>query len=307
MFTSSPIPYQAVDLPLLRRKNISLVVKRLDKIHPEIQGNKWYKLKYNIEEAVKQRHRQVLTFGGAYSNHIHATAAAARHMGLDAIGVIRGEEIMPLNPTLSDAQAAGMKLHYLSRTAYRNKNSSEIINALKAMFGDFFLIPEGGTNALAIQGTKEILEEQDTNFDFICTSVGTGGTVAGLLATANSSQSVLGFSSLKGDFIQLDIEALLDEFNISPICQHEIITNYHFGGYGKHKPELIEFIHTFKRDTGIHLDPIYTGKMMFGLLDLVDKGKIPGGSQVLALHSGGLQGVRGFNLQHGTSLDPGDG
>ena len=307
MFTSSPIPYQAVDLPLLRRKNISLVVKRLDKIHPEIQGNKWFKLKYNIEEAVKQRHRQVLTFGGAYSNHIHATAAAARHMGLDAIGVIRGEEIMPLNPTLSDAQAAGMKLHYLSRTAYRNKNSSDIINALKAMFGDFFLIPEGGTNALAIQGTKEILEEQDTNFDFICTSVGTGGTVAGLLATANSSQSVLGFSSLKGDFIQLDIEALLDEFNISPICQHKIITNYHFGGYGKHTPELVEFMHTFKRDTGIPLDPIYTGKMMFGLLDLVDKGKIRGGSQVLALHSGGLQGVRGFNLQHGTSLDPGDG
>ena len=307
MFTTFPIPYQTVDLPELRRQSIRLVVKRLDKIHPEIQGNKWYKLKYNMEEALKQKHGRVLTFGGAYSNHIHATAAAAKQLQIKAIGVIRGEETLPLNPTLADAQAAGMKLHYLSRSAYRDKTSSDIIDALKMIYGEFYLIPEGGTNALAIQGTKEILEERDRRYDFICSSVGTGGTLAGLLATANTSQTVFGFSSLKGDFIHQEIRSLLDKFNITPVCQHQIITDYHFGGYGKHQPGLIEFIHDFKRRTDIPLDPIYTGKMMFGLLDLVDKGKVPKGSQILALHSGGLQGVRGFNLRNGTSLDEREG
>lgn len=307
MFTTFPIPYQTVDLPELREQNIRLVVKRLDKTHSEIQGNKWYKLKYNMEEALKQNHERVLTFGGAYSNHIHATAAAAKHLTLEAIGVIRGEEALPLNPTLADAQAAGMTLHYLSRSAYRKKDSPEIIADLRAAYGDFYLIPEGGTNALAIEGTKEILEEEDSTYDFICTSVGTGGTMAGLLATAHTAQVVLGFSSLKGDFMNHEIQLLLEKFNIDPTCGFQIINDYHFGGYGQHQPELVEFIHDFKRKTDIPLDPIYTGKMMFGLLDLIKKGKIPEGSQVLALHSGGLQGIRGFNLQHGTSLNEREG
>ena len=306
MPTTFPLPYQTVDLPELRRHNIHLVVKRLDKIHPVIAGNKWYKLKYNVEEASKQNHRLVLTFGGAYSNHIHATAAAAQLAGLSSIGIIRGEETLPLNPTLADAKAAGMILHYVSRTAYREKTSLEFTEDLRKIYGDFYQIPEGGTNALAVKGTKEILEERDAYFDFVCTSIGTGGTLAGLLATANNSQTVLGFSSLKGDFIHQEIQALLNKLNILQICQHQIITDYHFGGYGKHQPDLVEFIHDFKRRTDMPLDPIYTGKMMFGLFDLIKKDHIPEGSKVLALHTGGLQGIRGFNLRNGTNLEEGN-
>jgi len=301
-----PIPYQTVDLPELRRQNIRLVVKRLDKIHPEIQGNKWYKLKYNLEEALQQGYHRVLTFGGAYSNHIHATAAAAKQVGLEAIAVIRGEENLPLNPTLMDAQAAGMKLHYVSRTAYREKTSPEFIESLRNTYGNFYLIPEGGTNALAVEGTKEILEGGDFDFDLITTAIGTGGTMAGLLASAGLAQTILGFSTLKGNFMNHQIQLLLEKLEINPICKYQIINDYHFGGYGKHKAELVEFINDFNHQTGIPLDPLYTGKMMFGLLDMIEKEMIPEGSRILTLHTGGLQGIRGFNLRNGTALEEGN-
>jgi 1-aminocyclopropane-1-carboxylate deaminase len=307
LLSSFATHYDVIDLPELKQRIIQLTIKRLDQKHPEIQGNKWYKLKYNLEEAKKQKHQRLLTFGGAYSNHLFATAAAAKQAGMTSIGIIRGEETLPLNPTLAGATAAGMKLHYLSRSAYREKTSPEFINELKAAYGDFYLIPEGGTNALAIEGTKEILEEQDLGFDFICTSVGTGGTMAGLLASASPSQKVLGFSSLKGDFMAKEIQLLLDKFAIDPACNHQIINAYHFGGYGKYKPELIDFIHNFKQKTGIPLDPIYTGKMMFGIWDMIKREMIPEGSQILALHTGGLQGIRGFNLRNGTDLEEGNG
>lgn len=307
MLPSFPTPYQTIELPDTNAYGVQLTVKRLDKKHPEISGNKWYKLKYNIEEAVTLGHGQILTFGGAYSNHIYATAAAAKEAGLSSIGIIRGEEILPLNPTLSRAAALGMKLDYISRTAYREKTSPERIHELSKTHGDFYLIPEGGTNALAIKGTREILEESDSHFDFICTSIGTGGTVAGLLASAKKSQKVLGFSCLKGDFMEKEVQLLLEKYDIDPVCSYRILRDYHFGGYGKSKPELIEFIHYFKRTTGIPLDPIYTGKMMFGLVDMIKKKMIPEGSQILVLHTGGLQGIRGFNLQHGIDLQESDG
>lgn len=297
-----PLPYQVIELPQLRKKHIRLTIKRLDLIHPEIQGNKWFKLKYNIEKAVQQGHTRILTFGGAFSNHIHATALAARQAGLDAVGVIRGEETLPLNPTLADAEAAGMVLHYISRSAYREKHAYKMTIYLKETFGDFYLIPEGGTNELAISGTKEILEGGDFDFDFVCTSVGTGGTLAGLLAAAHPAQHVLGFSSLKGAFIDREIQHLLEQFSIRPVCAYELIKDYHFGGYGKVTAELINFIHHFYSDTGIPLDPIYTGKMMFGMMQMADGNKIPAGSRILALHTGGLQGIRGFNMRHGANL-----
>lgn len=305
MLPSFPVTYQTIDLPELRNRHIELTVKRLDQKHPEISGNKWYKLKYNIEEAIRQGHRQLLTFGGAYSNHIQATAAAAKLVGLQAIGVIRGEETLPLNPTLAYAQTSGMKLHYLSRTEYQEKGSPVILNNLREAFGNFYLIPEGGTNALAIQGTQEILEETDFGYDLVCTSIGTGGTIAGLLATARTPQKVLGFSSLKGDFIHKEIRHLLEAFSIDPVCTYEIINGYHFGGYGKFKPELIQFIQNFTRETGIPLDPIYTGKMMFGLVDMLRRGKFSDGSKILVLHTGGLQGIKGFNLRHQMGLREG--
>jgi 1-aminocyclopropane-1-carboxylate deaminase len=297
-----PTPYQKIDLPELGSRNVQLTIKRLDQIHPEIQGNKWYKLKYNIEEAKNQGLQQLLTFGGAYSNHIYATALAAKQAGLASIGIIRGEETLPLNPTLDYASNAGMKLYYLSRSDYREKNSATILNRLREAFGDFYLVPEGGTNALAIEGTEEILESEDLDYDLICTSIGTGGTMAGLLASASPTQKVLGFSSLKGDFMDTEIQLLLQKYGIEPACSYQIIKTYHFGGYGKFKPELIQFILDFKKSAGIPLDPIYTGKMMFGLIDLIKKQIIPAGSRILALHTGGLQGIRGFNLRNGTNL-----
>jgi 1-aminocyclopropane-1-carboxylate deaminase len=195
-----------------------------------------------------------------------------------------------------------MKLEYLSRSNYRNKDSFLILEQLKAKFGEFYLLPEGGTNALAILGTQKILKEDDFEMDIICTSVGTGGTLAGILATAKASQKVMGFSSLKGDFIHQDILTLLKKYEIKPSCDYEILIQYHFGGYAKFNSELIQFIHSFKSSTGIILDPIYTGKMMYGLLNQIKNGNISEGSRILAIHSGGLQGIAGFNIRNGTKL-----
>ena len=302
MLPSLSIPNQQIHLPPLQEKNIQLFIKRLDLIHSDVSGNKWYKLKYNLAEAKRQGHTQLLTFGGAYSNHIYATAAGAQIAGLNAIGVIRGDDLLPRNPTLSFAQASGMKLEYLSRSDYRNKDSFLILEQLKAKFGEFYLLPEGGTNALAILGTQEILKEDDFEMDIICTSLGTGGTLAGILATAKASQKVMGFSSLNGDFIHQDIHNLLKKYGIKPSCAYEILIQYHFGGYARFNSELIQFIHSFKSSTGIILDPVYTGKMMYGLLNQIKNGSIPEGSRILAIHSGGLQGIAGFNIRNGTKL-----
>lgn len=302
MFPSFPPTYQTIDLPEIKEYGVQLTLKRLDKIHPEISGNKWYKLKYNIGEAVRLGHRQLLTFGGAYSNHIAATAAAAKLTGLKSIGIIRGEEHLPLNPSLDYARQAGMKLHYLSRSDYREKASPVILHRLREGFGDYYMIPEGGTNALAIKGAMEILQGEDFTYDLVCTSIGTGGTMAGLLASAKASQKIMGFSSLKGEFIHQEIKDLLQQYAIDRVCAYEVISEYHFGGYAKFRPDLIQFMGQFAKDKGIPLDPIYTGKLMFGLMDMLKNGRIPEGTKILALHTGGLQGIRGFNLRNGTQL-----
>lgn len=302
MLPYSSVTYQTIDLPEANQQGVQITFKRLDQNHPEISGNKWYKLKYNIKEAVRQKHDQLLTFGGAYSNHIQATAAAAKSAGLKAIGVIRGEETLPLNPTLEYSLHAGMHLHYLSRSEYRTKDSVGVLSQLQQIYGDFYSIPEGGTNALAIEGTKEILESRDSQYDIVCTSIGTGGTIAGILATALSSQKVMGFSSLKGDFIHRKIHHLLEQHAIQPVSSYEIIDRYHFNGYAKYNKHLLNFMHAFTEKSGIPLDPIYTGKMVFGLVDLLQKGSFPAGSNILVLHTGGLQGVKGFNQRHGTYL-----
>ncbi|KEO73095.1 1-aminocyclopropane-1-carboxylate deaminase/D-cysteine desulfhydrase [Anditalea andensis] len=300
MLEKPNISYTRVSAPVLERKNIQLIVKRLDLIHPLISGNKFFKLKYNMKSAQKAGYKQLLTFGGAYSNHIHAAAAAAKIDGLSIIGVIRGEKTLPLNPTLQMAQDSGMKIHYVSRSEYRNKAEPEFITQLQNLHGDFYLIPEGGTNSLAIEGTKEILQGEDFDADIITCSIGTGGTLAGIVTSAKEGQKIWGFSSLKGSFILKEFEGLLTKENLSPTADYEIFTNYHFGGYGKHKPELLSFIRDFYDNTGIPLDPIYTGKMMYGVFDKVDQ--IQEGTKILCLHTGGLQGITGFNSRYGTDL-----
>lgn len=302
MLQANPIALQILSYPLLEEKRVQLAVMRLDQVHSEVSGNKFFKLKYNLEEAKRLGKKTILTFGGAFSNHIYATASAAQLTGFQSIGIIRGEDADSKNPTLAHAQKMGMQLYFVDRESYRRKNSPEFLEDLKAQFGDFYLIPEGGTNDLAIQGTQEILKDVPSDFSHICVCIGTGGTFAGLASSLKSHQKLLGFSSLKGEFIHQEIAKLLESNQIHPAGSYEIKTDYHFGGYGKHKLALIEFMGWFYKEFKIPLDPIYTGKMMFGTWDLIEKDYFISGSKVLVIHSGGLQGNAGFAIQTGINL-----
>ena len=281
--------------PLFEEKGVELWMKREDLNHPVVSGNKWRKLKYNLIEAKKQGHKNLLTFGGAYSNHIYAVAGAGKKLDFETIGVIRGEEHAELNPTLSFAKAQGMHLHYMDRSTYRQKESEEVINLLKQVYGDFYLIPEGGTNELALKGCAELAEEIDHDYDFLCCPVGTGGTLVGLIIGARGSGQLLGFSALKGDFLQKEVDNLLKKS--TKIYNNWSITDqYGFGGYAKVKPELLKFMSEFEEKQGILLEPIYTGKMMYGIYEMVRAGKFKEGSKIVAIHTGGLQGRAGFGL-----------
>ena len=280
--------------------HISVDLLRIDKIHKHVSGNKWFKLKYNLIKAKEEGYTTLLTFGGAFSNHIYATAVAAKEAGFKSIGIIRGEETLPLNPTLRLASFIGMKLQYVSRSQYRDKTTPEFIDELRQKHGDFYMIPEGGTNQIAIRGAEEILEGQlTTSYDYAVSAVGTGGTLAGLISKLNGSADVVGISSLKGDFLDKEVHQLLKSVNKELIKNWKISYDYHFGGYAKHSRELIAFINNFKIEQGIALDPIYTGKMMYGVADMAANRKFKENSKVLAIHTGGLQGIEGFNKRFG--------
>jgi 1-aminocyclopropane-1-carboxylate deaminase len=302
MLIPQEISTQELDYPLWKQKGIQVFIRRLDQVHALASGNKFFKLKYNLEQAQKEGKNTLLTFGGAYSNHIYATAAAAKASGFKSIGIIRGEETLPLNPTLNAALEQGMVLHYISREEYRRKKNLDFLDQLKSSFGDFYLVPEGGTNELAVRGTSEILDKTDSGYTHFATSIGTGGTFAGLAKSIGAQQQLLGFSSLKGEFIHGEIANLLDQFNILPKGRIEIFDTYHFGGYGKANDDLIGFIRWFYSEFGIPLDPVYTSKMMYGLIDLINKDYFLEGSKIMALHTGGLQGIAGFNQRFGLSL-----
>ncbi len=271
--------------------SVSLFIKRDDLLHPHISGNKFRKLKYNLVAAKAQNKTKLLTFGGAFSNHIVAVAAAGKEFGFETVGLIRGEELatqIEVNPSLKFARDCGMELEFISRENYRQKNDSALLLHWQKKYGDFYLLPEGGTNDLAIKGCEEILSAAD-QYDFICCAVGTGGTISGLINSAQPHQKIIGFPALKGDFLQEDIR------NFTHNKNWELNTDYHFGGYGKITPELIRFMNDFNAQHQIPLDPIYTGKMVFGVLDLIQKKYFPKGSRILLIHTGGLQGIRGIN------------
>jgi 1-aminocyclopropane-1-carboxylate deaminase len=281
-------------IPLHFPNGIELFIKREDQLHPIISGNKFRKLKYNIRAAKEQNKKTLLTFGGAFSNHIVAVAGAGKEFDFETIGIIRGEELQEKiqeNPSLVVAQQFGMKLVFVSRDTYRLKDTPEFLEDLQSKFGDFYLLPEGGTNVLAIKGCEEILSDDDINFTHICASIGTGGTISGLINRAASHQNIIGFSSLKGDFLQNDIAKFANQKNWTINCE------YHFGGYGKVTNELIEFINSFNLKLAIPLDPTYTGKMMFGIFDLIQNNYFPPNSKILAIHTGGLQGIAGMNIK----------
>lgn len=274
--------------------DVSLTIKREDLIHPFVSGNKFRKLKYNLLQAKSENKTTLLTFGGAFSNHIAAVAYAGKEQGFRAIGIIRGDELsdkIEENPTLKFAQENGMEFEFVSRENYRLKSEESYIENLKAKYGDFYLVPEGGTNELAVKGCEEILTNEDSVFEYVCCAVGTGGTISGLINSALQNQKILGFPALKGDFLndEIRIFAKKDNWNL--------ISDYHFGGYGKINLELIEFINAFFEENKVPLDPIYTGKMVFGVIDLIHKNYFPAYSKILLIHTGGLQGINGMNLR----------
>ncbi|WP_229311407.1 1-aminocyclopropane-1-carboxylate deaminase/D-cysteine desulfhydrase [Larkinella rosea] len=262
---------------------LQLYLKRDDELHPTISGNKWRKLKYNLAEARRLGYQTLLTYGGAYSNHIYAVAAAGSEYGFSTIGIIRGEDHRERdNPTLAFARAQGMHLHFVTRQQFRNRSDAVFQQDIRQRFGTFYELPEGGTNELAIRGTAEIIPEILTQLegeipDFVCCPVGTGGTLAGLEKTAPPGVKILGFSSLKG-------------YNSEPNSRAQVLTEYHFGGYAKTTPALIAFIRDFEKKNQVRLEQVYTGKMLFGIFDLARKGVFLSDTKVVAIHTGGLQG-----------------
>jgi len=288
---------QQIILPILEEKKVTLFIKREDLIHPFVSGNKFRKLKYNLQEAKKLKKKALLTFGGAYSNHIVATAVAGKLGGFKTFGIIRGDElgknlkeILEENATLREAHKNGMKFHFVSRELYRQKSSFGFIEKMKNKWGDFYVIPEGGTNCLAVDGCEEILTKEDSEFDYICSAVGTGGTIAGLIKSLKKHQKVIGFPALKGNFLSEEIKKYTVKNN-----NWSLQKAYHFGGYAKYNEELITFINDFKKETTILLDPVYTAKMVFGILDLIKKDTFTEGTKILAIHTGGIQAIAGFN------------
>lgn len=280
-------------IPLEFPNGIELYIKREDLVHPIISGNKFRKLKYNLQEAKRLGCKKLLTFGGAFSNHIVAVAGAGAEFGFETIGIIRGEELkdkIQENPSLLKAQQFGMQFNFIDRNQYRDKMDPNFLALLTARYGSFYLIPEGGTNELAIRGCEEILTAADKiAFSHICCAVGTAGTLSGIINTSNADQQIIGFSSLKGSFLSEVICNFAQQKNWS------VIESYHFGGYGKVTDELIRFMNAFYDKYQVPLDPIYTGKMMFGILDLIQQNYFPPHSKIVAIHTGGLQGIAGMN------------
>ncbi len=301
VYSFLPPLIQPIDTDVTRSTGVELSVLRLDSMHPLVNGNKWFKLKYNLLAAQEQNLSTILTFGGAYSNHIYATAAAGKLFGFHTIGVIRGEERLPLNPTLSFATEQGMDLLYLDREAYRHKHTSTLQADLQQRFGQVLIIPEGGSNLFGVQGCTEIIDAA-APFNIICLACGTGTTLAGIVLALNPPQKAIAFPVLKnGAFLANDIQHLLTDYLASGLptphpspAPWELICDYHFGGYAKVNQELLKFCQEFP----IPLDYVYTGKVFYGVMDLLQRGFFHRGDRILIVHTGGLQGNISIQQQY---------
>ncbi|MBK7311136.1 MAG: pyridoxal-phosphate dependent enzyme [Sphingobacteriaceae bacterium] len=286
-------------------RNFQIDVLRLDLIHPFYGGNKYFKLKYNVQKADG---KTITTFGGAHSNHIYSTAAFCHEQKLKCVGVIRGEEAMIENsPTLQFSKHQGMHLHFVSREIYRTKTEQELLNDLKKEFGDFYLIPEGGNNDEGIKGCMEILDEVPF-YDYVFCACGTSCTYSGILASSKKEQKIIGISVLKGENQLInDVNANATKFNFEKIkayssgkIDHSTILNeFHFGGYAKHTQELLNFKKEFEKDNNIPLDYVYTSKLFYAVYDLINKELLLGNKKILIVHSGGQQGNVGYERRYG--------
>lgn len=305
LFEQRVTPLEQVEHPLFRRHGVELYIKREDLIHPQISGNKWYKLKHNLRYAREQGFTRLVSFGGAFSNHLHALAYSGQQYGFETIGFIRGEPIEPLNPTLADVQQWGMHLEFLSRSDYRRRSEPEFVSQLVQAWQPCFVIPEGGANQWALAGCSDIVEgisSQLADYDYLCVPCGTGATLAGIVAALDKSVQVLGFSALKGAHsLGGEIASMVASFvgnrSAGDIAQWTLVDEFHGGGFAKISVELIAFIAQWQQQAGIALEPVYTGKMLMGLCELVKRGYFPAGAKIVAVHTGGMQGIRGLQPQ----------
>ncbi|MCF6270000.1 MAG: pyridoxal-phosphate dependent enzyme [Melioribacteraceae bacterium] len=283
-----------VELPNVS-SNVKIFMKRIDLVHPIISGNKWFKMKYNIAEMMEQGKETLLTFGGAFSNHIHAAAEAGKTFGFKTIGLIRGEEHLPLNETLQSARDSGMVLHYIDRTTFRERDSEDFLKSVKDELGDVYILPLGGTNNIALKGCTEIVKQITIDYDYICSASGSGGTFAGIVAGLNGNKKGIAFPALKGgEFLEEVISDLVLNYSGREFKNWSLNTDYHFGGFAKLTKELVEFTKNFEKLNGFELDYIYTNKMMFGIAKLIKSGYFKSGETIVAIHSGGLQGNLGM-------------
>jgi 1-aminocyclopropane-1-carboxylate deaminase len=281
---------ELIQHPLLEEHGFSLYIKRDDLLHPIISGNKWRKLKYTLFHALKHGHDHLISMGGAYSNHLHALAYVGHKLNIKTTGLIRGEQPKQESQTLSDLRKWGMTLEFVSRGAFRDLRKHRTYNAAPAKQYNGFWIPEGGASEYALKGIAEIVKEIDMEFDTLSLACGTGTTLAGLAKTLPVEKKVLGFSSLKGGgFLKKDIKKLI---NKNSITNWSINFDYHFGGFAKTNDELKSFIDEFQKQTNIPLEPVYNGKMLFGLFDMIKKDYFKKGQKIIAIHTGGLQGNR---------------
>jgi len=279
-YTFPVSPLQKLKLPIFTNAGIELFVKRDDLLDPLISGNKWRKLKYNLIEMDQLGKKGIATFGGAFSNHLHAVAAAGQRFDFPTVGIVRGEMPIELSPTLKQCKEMGMNLYFVSRAAYRLKEESDEVQQVLTSCNDFFLVAEGGANEWGERGCSEIWREIEPSIDYLCVACGTGTTLKGLVKGSRSHVQLVGFPVLKG----------MDE--CPPLTDQDckLMADYHFGGYAKHTTQLLNFIRDFEEKTRLPLEQVYTGKMMFGICDLVSKDYFPKGSKIVVLHTGGLQG-----------------
>ena len=278
-----------IQVPFLQNKNVQFDVLRLDKIHPVISGNKWFKLKYHLDNFNAGNYNGIITFGGAWSNHIVATACACYSKKIKCIGIIRGERPEQLSNTLLEAANYEMDLKFISREKYAQKNSDEFLESIKKEFPGHYIIPEGGAGKEGEKGACEILQYADgKNYTHIACAIGTGTMFNGVKQAALSNQNILGIVVLKGWKEENETD------------KARLFLNYHFGGYAKYDQTLINFMNEFFRLTSIPTDFVYTGKLAFALFDLIKKDHFTPGSKILMIHSGGLQG--NASLQKGSLI-----
>ncbi len=286
LFDTVNISIDTIANDYLIKKKIGLSVLRLDKIHPIVSGNKLFKLHYFLEEAMTLTMQGLLTFGGAYSNHLVATAFACKIAGLKSVGFVRGEKAAKLSTTLNACIKYGMQINYLSRAEYDKKENTDFLEKIRYKFKDFLIVPEGGFHPTGANGAALITNFIDANCSHICTALGTATTMAGLIMGAKYNQEIIGVSVLKG---MTDIN---EKINYLTGNHHtfKLLDDYHFGGYAKKTPELINFMNQLYQQHNLPTDFVYTAKMMFGIFDAIEKGYFPTDSNITCLHTGGLQG-----------------